>query len=102
MNRTMRARDWFTVGFRLFGVWMILEGVGYLVSGLELQFRLVDPARSSPGAYFLRAAIDAVVAVVLLRSKIRFIWSDPDPDDPAFEVVMPVEDSNSSTTENNA
>jgi len=87
----MRPRDFFTVGFRLLGVWMLLEALGELVSGAELQLRLIEPLRTAPLAYFFHAAIDAIVAVALLRSDIKLFWPDPDPDSAGFE-VLPTKD----------
>jgi hypothetical protein len=92
MNKLMRPKDWFTVGLRLLGVWMLLESLGELVSGLELQFRFIEPLRTTPFAYFLHTAIDFVAAVALLRCSVGLFWTEPDFEDARFEVI-PLEKS---------
>ena len=93
MNKSMRPKDWFTVGLRLLGVWMLLESLGELVPGIELQFRLVEPLRYTPLAYLLHAAIDFFAAVALLRCKVSLFWTDPEFDDARFEVIPLEKDS---------
>jgi hypothetical protein len=83
----MRPKDWFTVGLRLLGVWMLLESLGEMVSGLELQFRLIEQLRSSPLAYFFHAAIDVFAAVALLRCTVSLFWTEPEFEDARFEVI---------------
>ena len=93
MNHPMRARDWFTVGFRLFGVWMLLESVPWIVGCAEVQFGFSHQGLGASMDYILHAAVDLAVGVALLRCKISLFWPEPDPDGPAFEVVVPGEDA---------
>jgi hypothetical protein len=93
MNSPMRSRDWFTVGFRLLGVWMLVAAVGELVYCADLQFKLSDPSRTSPSAYLLHAAVDFAVGVALLRLRISLFWPEPDPDARGFEVLLPPDSS---------
>ena len=45
---SMRDRDWFILGCRLFGVWVVYMGITYLVSYIDARIGYVDAM--SPGS----------------------------------------------------
>ena len=93
MNSQMRAKDWFTVGLRLLGVWMLTESAGLLAGGAEIQFGLTGQRSSESIAYLVHAAVDLAAGVALLRTKVSLFWPEADPDDPGFEVIQNPENS---------
>lgn len=42
----MSARDWFILGCRLFGVWVVYMGVTYLASYLDARIGFAEPLSS--------------------------------------------------------
>ncbi|HEY8668694.1 MAG TPA: hypothetical protein VIL86_18750 [Tepidisphaeraceae bacterium] len=63
----MKAKDWFLVGVRLFGVWMLLEGVAQTVVLLQAMLGLVTLQRTWPIAYIMHALVDFAIGVYLLQ-----------------------------------
>ena len=82
----MRPRDWFNVGVRLLGVWMILAAVGEIVAAAEVRFSLISSPRVPPGAYLFHAAVDVVIAILLLTNATNIFWPEP-PAAHGFEVT---------------
>lgn len=62
----MRQREWFVLGIRLLGVWVILSGIEEFVALAEARFGLTSPLHTQLGAYLLHAAVDFAVGGYLL------------------------------------
>lgn len=62
----MKPRDWFGVGVRLFGVWMLLSCVEDLRTIADILIHFFTPSRTPLGAYAIHALVDAVVGVYLV------------------------------------
>ena len=62
----MKQREWFVLGVRLLGVWVVIAGIGELVALAEVRFGLVSPLHTELGAYLLHAAVDFAVGAYLL------------------------------------
>ena len=74
----MRPKDWFTVGVRLFGVWMILDAIHELLTLVEIKFELLGPTRTAPNAYLLHTAVDVAVAIFLFTPFASdLLWPEP-------------------------
>ncbi|HEX5241980.1 MAG TPA: hypothetical protein VFW23_01870 [Tepidisphaeraceae bacterium] len=61
----MKQRDWFAVGVRLFGVWMLLEFLQDLRMLCDIYFHLYD-SRLGANLYWFHAGFDLVIAMYLL------------------------------------
>lgn len=61
----MKQRDWFAVGVRLLGVWMLLECLQELRVVAEIYLRLYD-TRIGVNTYWFHAGFDLVIAMYLL------------------------------------
>ena len=62
----MKSRDWFMVGLRLFGVWLLLDGLGEAIAGVEAHLRMT-PARITPeAAYWFHMTVDLIAGLALL------------------------------------
>ena len=66
MARPMKPKDWFGVGVRLLGVWMLLNAVTELSGVVESEFGYTKYTTITPGAYAIHAAIDFAVGLFLL------------------------------------
>ena len=62
----MDKRDWFFVGVRLFGVWVLLDAVTEARYLIEIAFSLAQPVRTPVGVYILHLAMDVIVGFYLL------------------------------------
>jgi hypothetical protein len=74
----MNERDWFFVGVRLFGVWVLLDAVTEARYLIEIAFSLAQPVRTPVGVYVLHLAIDLLVGFYLLAGAPgigRFVFS---------------------------
>ena len=57
MSDGMNPRQWFVLGIRLFGVWLPIEGVGFVANFLDLRLGLgLVPETGRPAGYLLYAA----------------------------------------------
>jgi hypothetical protein len=62
----MKPRDWFGVGIRLLGVWMLVSCVDELRTIAEILIHSFNPLRTPMSAYVIHAIVDAVVGMYLL------------------------------------
>jgi hypothetical protein len=59
----MTSREWFVLGIRLFGLWLVTRGVAYVAMFADVKLHLNDVARgTNPNGYLLYAAFDFAVA----------------------------------------
>lgn len=73
----MTPRDWFVVGTRLLGIWMLLEFVGEAVFFAEGQWGLVTLRTSLPSAYVLHGGVDLILGLAMvLCAPIFADWLD--------------------------
>jgi hypothetical protein len=69
----MTSREWFVLGIRLFGLWMLTRGVAYLASFTDLTLHYSDTSRgTNPNSYLLYAAFDFAVAGYFLLGARHF------------------------------
>lgn len=67
MSDGMNPRQWFVLGIRLFGVWLLIEGVGFVANFLDLRLGLgLVPETGRPAGYLLYAAFDFALAAFFL------------------------------------
>jgi len=63
----VNSREWFVLGIRLFGVWLLTRGVGYFASFIDFRFGLTGtPGESSPNSYLYYAACELALAAYFL------------------------------------
>lgn len=62
----MKPRDWFAVGVRLFGIWMLLQCLDDLRTIVDILAGLFTPVRTPIAAYAVHAVINSVVGMYLL------------------------------------
>ena len=89
----MRPRDWFSVGVRLFGVWVIYDGFIYLLTFLANRLsqlarsdiaRELDPPRYSSVFYIVSSLGSIAFGFVLIYGAeriTRWAFSEPPLDD---------------------
>lgn len=59
----MTSREWFLLGIRLFGLWLVTRGVAYVAMCADVKLHLNDvPHGTNPNGYLLYAAFDFAVA----------------------------------------
>ncbi len=67
----MSGRDWFLVGTRLIGVWVLYSAFSYVASALSIHFAMrlghrPDAPEGYPNVYLLDAAVLLCFAIYLL------------------------------------
>jgi hypothetical protein len=66
----MRSQDWFALGVRLFGVWLITRGAAYVATWIDFRFGFSPrpPDVHSPTAtgYLVYASVDFTLALYFL------------------------------------
>src|SRR6056297_1996794 len=63
----MNPHEWFVLGIRLFGVWLLTKGVAYFASFVDFRFGLTGtPGESSPNSYLYYAACELALAAYFL------------------------------------
>jgi hypothetical protein len=87
----MTPRDWFALGVRLFGVWMLIRAAAYIASFVDLKLGLTPIPFSgggNPTGYLLYATFDlALAALFLLWTRKLVNWTYGE--DPANKAVAP-------------
>jgi hypothetical protein len=68
----MQPRDWFGVGVRLFGVWLLLSCVDELRTVSEILLHWFNPLHTPISSYLLHAVVDAAIGIYLLTGA-RFL-----------------------------
>ena len=73
----MGPRDWFALGVRLFGIWLIARGMTYVASFADLKlYPVSDKARDSASAHLIYAMLDfGLAALFLLGTRTIVDWS---------------------------
>ena len=70
----MASRDWFALGVRLFGVWLITGGAVYVAAFVDAKlYPASGPARDSAAANLIYATLDFALAAFFL------LWTGPFP-----------------------
>ncbi|MBX6315953.1 MAG: hypothetical protein IRY99_24020 [Isosphaeraceae bacterium] len=74
----MIPRDWFVLGIRLFGIWLITCSASYLMTFCDFRFGLVAVRELvNPHGYLLYATSDLILALIFLRGAQRIAaWCD--------------------------
>ncbi|HET6266897.1 MAG TPA: hypothetical protein VFG11_04200 [Acidobacteriota bacterium] len=62
----MGQRDWFSVGARLIGLWILTVAVSDLRSQLDVLFGLYRPANTSYYAFFVGMVVHSIAGGYLL------------------------------------
>ncbi|MHB8865660.1 MAG: hypothetical protein ACYC6N_25055 [Pirellulaceae bacterium] len=63
----MSPQEWFVLGIRLFGVWLLTKGVAYFASYVDLRFGLTGMSGdTSPNSYLYYAGCDFALAAYFL------------------------------------
>lgn len=62
----MTREDWFGLGVRLFGIWLLIDCLQELVAAAQIHFGLLTPYRTTLGAYFLHAAVEIAAGLYLI------------------------------------
>jgi hypothetical protein len=79
----MCGREWFIVGARLFGLWVLYNGVSHASVLVEHMMGIEQPDRGTyaPGTYLLHASWHLVFAGILLlktRSLVHVVYGEAD------------------------
>jgi hypothetical protein len=76
----MTPREWFILGIRLFGISLLIRGLRYIVSYLDVQLGLGEWdewSDGNPAVFLLYAAVDLVLAGYFLLAPGNFAsWCD--------------------------
>ena len=83
----MSPREWFDVGIRLLGVWMMLQAIDYLAVAAELMAGWTDPTSYSTTACLFHAAVCAGAGIFLLTSGTTIFWPQKPIEPGGFEVT---------------
>jgi hypothetical protein len=71
----MNPLEWFVLGIRLFGVWLLTKGVAYFASFIDLRFGLTGTSGdTNPNSYLYYAACDFALAAYFLLGGATFGW----------------------------
>jgi hypothetical protein len=63
----MDSREWFILGIRIFGIWLLTRGVGYFASFVDFRFGLTGTSGElSPNSYLYYAACELALAAYFL------------------------------------
>lgn len=62
----MKPRDWFVVGLRLFGVWLLLTALSELIAALQLYYGMITLRTTLASAYWFHAAVCLIAGLALL------------------------------------
>jgi len=62
----MKTKDWLAVGIRLFGVWMLIQGLEELTTFVQIWSAWVTVVRTSYQAYLFHGAVDLAVGIYLV------------------------------------
>ncbi|HZK82292.1 MAG TPA: hypothetical protein VFC46_14520 [Humisphaera sp.] len=62
----MKSSDWFIVGVRLFGVWLLTECLSEVISGAEVHFKMMTLRVTTEQAYWFHAGVDLFAGLALL------------------------------------
>ena len=63
----MNPLEWFVLGIRLFGVWLLTKGVAYFATFVDLRFGLTGTSGdTNPNSYLYYAAFDFALAAYFL------------------------------------
>lgn len=63
----MKPRDYFALGVRLFGIWLICRGATSVASFIDVRlYPYTERAKDSSGAYLIYALIDFTLAAIFL------------------------------------
>ncbi len=63
----MGPREWFVLGIRLFGLWLLTRGVGCVANFVDFRIGLNElPPGTSPNGYLFYAACDFALAAYFL------------------------------------
>ena len=73
----MRSPDWFALGVRLFGVWLITRGAVYVAQFLDTKlYPASGPARDSAAANLIYATLDFPLAAFFpLGTRVIVAWT---------------------------
>lgn len=62
----MKQKDWFVLGLKLFGVWLLIGAVDEIRMAIELHLRLMDPGRTPITIYWVHAGANLLISMYLL------------------------------------
>jgi hypothetical protein len=62
----MKPRDWFIVGVRLLGVWLMMECLGEIIAGAEIHFNMMTLRATTERAYWFHGGMDLLAGLTLL------------------------------------
>jgi hypothetical protein len=73
----MKCKDWFALGVRLFGVWLITTGITYVAAFVDGKlYPATDRARDSAAANLIYATFDfGLAAFFLLWTHVIVGWT---------------------------
>ena len=76
-GRSMKCKDLFALGVRLFGVWLITNGIVYVAAFIDGKlYPVTDKARDSAAANLIYATLDfALAAFFLLWTHVIVGWT---------------------------
>jgi len=63
----MKPRDWFLVGVKLFGVWLLISCVDELRYVAEIYIGTFSPSRTPVASYWIHAGLNLLVGLYLLN-----------------------------------
>ena len=82
----MKSSDWFIIGVRLLGVWLLIQCLQELIAFTELKTGMVTRQLTTSSAYTFHAMIDFCAAGLLLFGARPlaglFDWTSLDKSDP--------------------
>ena len=87
----MTSRDWFMVGARLLGLWILYQSVSYLSTYID--FELISGRgddRHRTVNYLFYSMVDALLGFYLLfgtNHLARLVHNEPKPSDPELEQI---------------
>ena len=73
----MTSKEWFALGVRLFGVWLITQGLSYVESFISVKlYPTTSQASDYAASYLIFASLDfAMAAFFLLGTRVVVGWT---------------------------
>jgi hypothetical protein len=62
----MKPRDWFGVGIRLFGIWLLLTCLDEVRIIVDILVHVLNPDRTPLSAYVIHAIVNGIAGLYLL------------------------------------
>lgn len=72
----MTPRDWFTVGVRLVGVWMLVQCALWVAAAIALHLQVSESQGTSVRGFLFQAGVEGGIGILLLTVAAPWLWRE--------------------------